>query len=255
MLGEVLDSIAPNVPRPAAGRPRDVLEHLHWGELAVQRLGAVLPHERVRILDGDHSPLEREFEPAFVEGDTEVLAWSKERRDYHADYDEITVHAAQPVFTIAVTGCVWVRRTRLWAVRFNVFDRRQSTRFIRRKPPGGRGGSPWRQPGESKRRIQAVPVSEERARQESSYTPSPANAIDNTPAVSDDELARQRERSDANWAVRQAAERRKERAKTLGKRLSRAEAQAASLGLDAKPLLDDVEQRIKDFYLELEAAA
>lgn len=216
---------------------------------ALERWGCIHAGERRRILSGDLTSLERAAEPTFDVGYTEILSWSRPARTFDAELDQVIEIPSRPLFEISVT-----RKTKrgdgTWRVNFDVVDRRQNTRLVRRKPPV--------YDADLMREDQDHEVKgadEEAARLEGSYTTNHRTAVDELEAVDDDELARQRKASRERWDALRTREQQRSRVKAVAQRIRQIEATAATNGVDPSPLLEEIEVRLEHFEREIGVAA
>lgn len=232
------------------------LEAIADGErrLTKEREPRVLPDERARILGGDTSAIVRHVDAPFEPGQTEVLSWSRRVRSFDAETQRVVEIPRRSLFEIAVVAKT-KRRAGGCSVRFNVFDRRPKTRLVRVAPPVYDADLMKRdQPDDPMGLVQAkeLDASETaKAREESAYTTSPTNAVDELEAVDDLELVRQRHLADSSWLSLKAREERRARVKTLASRMRTVESHAALLDADASPFLDAIESKIHEFEAEL----
>lgn len=176
--------------------------------------------ERKRIIAGDRSPLVRDRKPTFGPGAGCVLVWSHSRR--FADVDGTVFRPPSiPLMALKINRVVR-RRQGGWLAHFDIVDRREVRRYLRRTTPShevtitqarrngvwldrwfvhwGKQSKPFDSRKEAiefakrKHAERAGPVNpaeEERARQESAYTTDPSEAVDLLEVVDDETLRRQ----------------------------------------------------------------
>lgn len=136
-------------------------------------------HEATRILAGDYSPIVRELRPGLEAGQVCVLAKTREQRQAITDpHDplkltgEVAVAPPRPLFEIVIREPVR-HRSGVWRVPFDVLDRRDPSRLVRRKPPSKREGE----------YVEPTPEEIEQAREESAYTTNSIEAVDHLDSV------------------------------------------------------------------------
>lgn len=158
---------------------RDVVAYIdrRWRE--AQRVGRIHPWERSRILAGDYTPILRELEPDFAIGGKYILSWSRSRRHADPDTGQVFCPPPEPRFLIEITA-----KDRKahggWAVRFDIYDRRDPQRLPRRLPPV------------YSHDLMVVDQQKEPdpedTREESAYTTDPRAAVDSAASVDDASL-------------------------------------------------------------------
>lgn len=234
-------------------RGRLCIEHIdrRWAE--GQRAAKVHQWERSVILAGDLSPIVRELKPAFTEGQEFVLSWT--RRSRTALYDnlgrltgEVVVAERLPLCVITIRD---VKRHRLgyYRVRFDVLDRREIKRLVRRKPPALREGE-YSEASEEEIAEAAV---------ESAYTSNPKQALDYleaVPAEWDNTFALQATSRFAEHRRRDAAEEESARdLQRLNSELKELAKRASKMGLDPVQVLAPVAREISVQHAGLKEVA
>jgi hypothetical protein len=216
---------------------------------ALERFGGVHPGERRRILNGDYTAIQRAAEPALEPGYREVLSWSRPHRSYDVDSDTTVEIPSQPLLEITVTAKT--RRTDgTWRISYDVDDRRQQARLVRRKPPVYDPDLMREDQGH-----QVNGAEEQEARLEGNYTTNRIAAVDELEAVDDEELRRQRKQADDTWAALRTREQQRAKVKAVAQRIRRVEGIAANNGIDPAPLLEEIETRLEHFERQIEVEA
>jgi hypothetical protein len=199
-----------------------------------QRRGEVQLWERSRILAGDYSPIVRDLQPAMEKGSTHVLSWSRPTGSVDQQGEGLPKAPPEPLFWIVITRVVR-HKNGTWRISFDIHDRREPRRLIRRKPPAMPFGD------ESE-------IDPELARVESAYTGNPKAAVDHLEAVDDDTLGKftkeARVRLAENRKQMHAEEQAEDQARQLAKQLRDVTVGMVRDGADPTPFLAGVQRMV-----------
>lgn len=138
--------------------------------------GELLPWERTRIREGDHSPLIRGKEPALEVGKSLIAAWEYSRRQADPSTGQVITSPAAPSLWVTVTRKV--RRAKGgWSIHFDVTDKRHETRYMRRTPPAY---APSHE--------EVKEISDEEVHIASNYTGDARASVEPVPVIPEDDL-------------------------------------------------------------------
>lgn len=230
------------------------LERRYRAALKREDEGKLHSWERLAVIGGQISPIQRDREPGVVKGQQVTLLSSPEKRTplYH-ELDrlrmtgEVSVTPKRPLLVMTITG---KRRRRKggWEIVFDVWDGRDREFYVRRTPPATPMGE-TREPTQEEIDI---------ARFEGAYTSDVRQAVEPAPATLTD-----KERKIAMQARLREAERLKSvgREETARRDLRSVTGQIqqiaigiASSGADPEPFLVDVQRVINSHQEQAKAA-
>jgi hypothetical protein len=232
---------------------RLALEHIDSLHKEGQRVGKIHPWERSEILGGNWGPIIRELEPDFSEGQEFVLSWTRAAKQaVYDDRRELTGEVIRvgrlPLFVITIRD-VKRHRAGYFRVRFDILDRREQKRLVRRKPPALREGE----------YAEATEAEVLQAAVESAYTGNPKQALDHLEAVPADWQNVLSMQATSRFAEHQRSERAEQESardlQRLNAELRELAKRAAKMGVDPVQVLAPVAREISTQHASLKDAA